>query len=231
MQNKGQKIEKRAAEALEVEDEEQRQERMHALLSRLNAASSTGPNSGTPLQRPLSFGDGSAFPAGPSVDLLQRVQAFLPELAASNAELLRRARENPESVDIENVGEDQEQYIEMNLGLGVFEHRGELPPGIPVANVDLDASMDDADASSDSGNSGDESFDTSSSSSDSASVDSSEESSSAGDSDSDVNIIASSKEKQEMRPMKPLPRRKSAGGQKPDIVVLSETVQDLPSST
>ena len=45
--------------------------------------------------------------------MLSRVQAFLPELAASNADLLRQAKEDPNSVDIENVDDDQAQYIEM----------------------------------------------------------------------------------------------------------------------
>ena len=45
--------------------------------------------------------------------VLSRVQAFLPELAVSNADLLRRAKEDPDSVDIENVSDDQAQFIEM----------------------------------------------------------------------------------------------------------------------
>ena len=45
--------------------------------------------------------------------VLSRVQAFLPELAASNADLLRRAREDPDSIDIENIDESQAQYLEM----------------------------------------------------------------------------------------------------------------------
>ena len=49
--------------------------------------------------------------ASPTV--LSRVQAFLPELAASNADLLQRAREDPSSVDIESVNAEDPQYIEM----------------------------------------------------------------------------------------------------------------------
>ena len=41
------------------------------------------------------------------------MQAFLPELAVSNVDLLRRAKEDPNSVDIENLDDDQAQYIEM----------------------------------------------------------------------------------------------------------------------
>ena len=52
--------------------------------------------------------------------MLSRVQAFLPELAESNADLLRRAKEDPNSVDIENVDADQAQYIEMVSSLVSF---------------------------------------------------------------------------------------------------------------
>jgi len=55
-----------------------------------------------------------------STKLLSRVQAFLPQLEASNAIL---AQADPKSVDIENVPEGA-QYIEMNLGLGVFKDAG-----------------------------------------------------------------------------------------------------------
>ncbi|KAI0655026.1 hypothetical protein C8Q70DRAFT_924703 [Cubamyces menziesii] len=214
---------RRAAEVLEVEDEDQRQERMRDLLAKLNSSSNAS-SAAIPPSRPFDFGDRSIHPVAPPMELLSRVQAFLPELAASNAELLRRARENPESVDIENIDEDQEQYIEMNLGLGVFEHRGDLPPGIPVTEVDLDAQMNSSDSSSDSdsGSDGDSSEDSDSSSE--------EESSSEEDSSSEADIVISS-QKQE-RPKKPLPRRKdTSGAPKPGIVVLSETVDDPMSST
>ncbi|OSC98851.1 hypothetical protein PYCCODRAFT_1454133 [Trametes coccinea BRFM310] len=221
MLNDEEQNDQRAAEVLEVEDEEQRQERMHSLFARLNAGSH--PNSGlAPLnglpQRPFAFGDRSTLSAGPPSDLLQRVQAFLPELAASNADLIRRARENPESVDIENVG-DEERYIEMNLGLGVFDHRGEVPAGIPVADVDLESRMQepDSDTSSDSE---DDSSGCSSSSSDS-----SDHSTSSEGLDSDEDMVDSSEQKKDVRPKKPLPRRK-ANASKPGIVVLSETPND-----
>ena len=51
--------------------------------------------------------------ADASPTVLSRVQAFLPELAASNADLLQRAREDPSSVDIESVNAEDPQYIEM----------------------------------------------------------------------------------------------------------------------
>ncbi|KAL1939238.1 hypothetical protein VTO73DRAFT_10041 [Trametes versicolor] len=209
----------RAVEVLEIEDEEQRQERMHGLLARLNASSPES-NGSTSMPRPFDLGDRSTHPAGPPLELLSRIQAFLPELAASNADLLRRAQENPESVDIENVGEDQEQYIEMDLGLGVFDHHGEIPAGIPVADVDFDVAMDNSD--SDSGSSSEDDSDDSSSDSSSE-----EDSSSGSDSDSDVDIVVSSGQEKKARPKKPLPKRNSTFGEaNPDIVVLSETVED-----
>ncbi|KAF7723787.1 hypothetical protein EC973_001700 [Apophysomyces ossiformis] len=54
--------------------------------------------------------------------ILSRVQAFLPQLQAANEEL---KQQDPSELDIENVEEDDSQYIEMNLGLGVFEEKTE----------------------------------------------------------------------------------------------------------
>ena len=47
------------------------------------------------------------------LQVIARVQAFLPQLEASNTDLLRRARENPESVDIENIADCAGSHIEM----------------------------------------------------------------------------------------------------------------------
>lgn len=44
--------------------------------------------------------------------VIARVQAFLPQIEASNVEVLRQAKADPTSVDIENVG-DKAQHIEM----------------------------------------------------------------------------------------------------------------------
>jgi hypothetical protein len=62
--------------------------------------------------------------------VLSRVQAFLPQLKASNALLARR---DPKSIDIENVGDEEGQYIQMDLGLvrnqrDDFESKGEFYP-------------------------------------------------------------------------------------------------------
>ncbi|KAI0699780.1 hypothetical protein C8T65DRAFT_659104 [Cerioporus squamosus] len=217
-QPEGVKGKQRATEVLDIEDEEQRHERIHGLFTRLNASAPPPSDAGIQAARPFDFGDRSTFAVQPPLQLLSRVQAFLPELAASNADLLRRAKEDPTSVDIENVNEEDPQYIEMNLGLGVFEQRGEAPPGIPVADVDLDrdvqmSSSDDADSDSDS-----------SSSSSSTSSDSSSGSGSGSDTDSDVDIVVSSSAQPTPAPrrIKPLPKRRTGAG-KPEIVVLSET--------
>ncbi|KAI9318956.1 hypothetical protein BX666DRAFT_1876130 [Dichotomocladium elegans] len=53
-------------------------------------------------------------------DILSRVQAFLPQLQSANEELKKK---NPEALDIEKLDDEKGQYIEMNLGLGVFEEK------------------------------------------------------------------------------------------------------------
>ncbi|KAG2185644.1 hypothetical protein INT44_002437 [Umbelopsis vinacea] len=55
-------------------------------------------------------------------DLMTRLQTFLPELESANRQLDQQVSLDPKKVDIENV-DDSEQYIEMNLGLGVFEEK------------------------------------------------------------------------------------------------------------
>lgn len=104
---------------LEVEDEEQRERRIRTLLERLNETSRVNASTGiTPDPMIPRIPDRKAYPIEPPTELLSRVQAFLPAIHASNEALAQR---NPEDLDIENVGEDEEHYIEMNLGLGVFK--------------------------------------------------------------------------------------------------------------
>lgn len=89
-----------------------------------------------------------------------------------------------------------------------------------MADVDFDVAMDNSDSNSGS-SSEDDSDDSSSDSS------SEEDSSSGSDSDSDVDIVISSGQEKKARPKKPLPNRNSTFGEaNPDIVVLSETVED-----
>ncbi|KAI8323056.1 hypothetical protein GQ54DRAFT_245093, partial [Martensiomyces pterosporus] len=54
-------------------------------------------------------------------DLLSRLQAFLPQIAEANNKLEADSAADPDKLNIENVGEDEAQYIEMDLGLGVFD--------------------------------------------------------------------------------------------------------------
>ncbi|KAH9936822.1 uncharacterized protein BXZ73DRAFT_14376, partial [Epithele typhae] len=97
---------------------------LEELFSRLNSAPVlTSPSAAPASRTPFDFGDRTTFVPAPPSELLARVQAFLPELAAANVDLLRRAREDPGSVDIESLEPSQHGYIEMNLGLGVFEQR------------------------------------------------------------------------------------------------------------
>lgn len=58
-------------------------------------------------------------PSDSTDDLLSRLNAFLPQLSAANA--LLTCEETVKSLNIENVGENEDKYIEMNLGLGVLE--------------------------------------------------------------------------------------------------------------
>jgi Domain of unknown function (DUF4598) len=59
------------------------------------------------------------------IAVLARVQAFLPQLEASNAILTQRVQTDPKSVDIENIEEGEEQYIEMvsyrNMSLVIID--------------------------------------------------------------------------------------------------------------
>ncbi|KAF9350067.1 hypothetical protein BGX26_011699 [Mortierella sp. AD094] len=55
-------------------------------------------------------------------NLLARLEDFLPKIKEANAQLDQKLKEDPKSVDIENVDEESgEQYIEMDLGLGVYD--------------------------------------------------------------------------------------------------------------
>ncbi|KAF7793571.1 hypothetical protein EIP86_004685 [Pleurotus ostreatoroseus] len=143
--------------------------------------------------------------------VLSRVQAFLPQIAASNADIARRAMEDPDSVDIEKVGADS-RYIQMNLGLGVFEQRKGASRSFPT---DSDAEMHDGEKSAASSYSG---------SSSSTRSGSEETDDSDSDSDESVDIISSFTEISS-RPIKPLPRRRQP---RPHIVVLGEG--DSPAS-
>ncbi|KAF5351335.1 hypothetical protein D9758_007973 [Tetrapyrgos nigripes] len=156
-----------SVEMLEVEDQDQRAKRFQFMFERMNASSTA---SRTPTNVPefkFDFGERKTFAVPPS-QLLSRVQAFLPQMEASNALLAQKAQADPTSVDIEHVENGTERYIEMNLGLGVFETK--------KAPSDEDTEMSSSDSSSSS---------MSSSDSDSNSATSSTSSSSDSDEDED----------------------------------------------
>ncbi|OBZ77510.1 hypothetical protein A0H81_01701 [Grifola frondosa] len=180
---------------------------MHEMFKNLDASSSKSGSKCTP--KSFDFGDRSTFVVEPPLELLSRVQAFLPELAASNADLARRAREDPDSIDIENLTDEEKQYIEMDLGLGVFDCQGDPGTSIPSVEADLAAGSSETSSS-----------DTSDSDSDSDSDSTSDSESDSEDLErSDADIIMSSSDTPSSRPVKPLPKR---GGARPGIVVLGE---------
>ncbi|TFY63514.1 hypothetical protein EVG20_g6286 [Dentipellis fragilis] len=167
----------KCSETLEVETEEERMSRLQNTFASLSSASAPAEDGvGT---RPFDFGKRETFAVPPPTDLLARVQAFLPALKASNTEL---AQKDPQSVDIENVGEEEGQYIEMNLGLGVFEQRKQGATSSESESSE-DQQMDAASARSDSDSDSDSYSDTSSE-------------------DDIITTIAKA-----ARPTKPLPRR------------------------
>ncbi|KAJ2599252.1 hypothetical protein H4R99_003787 [Coemansia sp. RSA 1722] len=65
--------------------------------------------------------DRKTFRIEPPTDLLSRLNAFLPQIAEANKKLEAAVAEDPHKLDIENVDKNEEQYIEMDLGLGVFD--------------------------------------------------------------------------------------------------------------
>ncbi|KAI0076825.1 hypothetical protein K474DRAFT_1707884 [Panus rudis PR-1116 ss-1] len=203
----------RGPERLDVEDEEQRQERMHNVFMRLDSQTSQKTQDAP---RKFEFGDRRTYAVEPPSELLSRVQSFLPQLAASNEELTRRAQEDPSSVDIENVGEDS-GYIEMNLGLGVFEERGGKSKRSRTGNhasdsPDVEMSLNHNDAAASSTSSGNTD---STSRSDSGM---SEDEDSYSDTSS-IDIISTAIGSVIARPIRPLPRRSTT---RPEIVVLND---------
>ncbi|KAJ2493159.1 hypothetical protein IWW37_000809 [Coemansia sp. RSA 2050] len=95
------------------------------------------------------------FRIEPPSDLLSRLHSFLPQIAIANKQLQADIAEDPRKLDIENVGEDEEQYIEMDLGLGVFDMKPRKD-GRPMEDVHIstramkseDCSASDAEDSS-----------------------------------------------------------------------------------
>ncbi|KAJ1653195.1 hypothetical protein IWQ61_006634 [Dispira simplex] len=70
--------------------------------------------------------------------LLDRLQTFLPNLQQANQELEQRlAQDGAAQVNIEQVDSDDEQYIEVDLGLGVFDAKSApVTSDFPVVETD-----------------------------------------------------------------------------------------------
>lgn len=240
--NFGDARQSRKVEILEVEDEYARVRRFQSIFEKLNSSS---PSSHVPTRHgpgmpsfQFDFGERKTWAVEPPSELLSRVQAFLPQMEVSNAILTERAEADPQSVDMEQVEDDAEPYIEMNLGLGVFD----MKPKAQSGNQDTEMTDSSSSASSSSSSLTSSSSDSSDSDSDSDSdLDSEEILSSSipsgllsrspryasssfdsiGSSDSDGRM-------QRVRMIRPLPKRSgsSASGPRPSIIVLSDTPND-----
>lgn len=81
----------------------------------------TDEGGGSALNPTLPDRQPSALLAAGSTDLRSRLQTFLPLLQRANAEL--GDSDNLVDKRVDHVSEDEEHYIEMNLGLGVLSER------------------------------------------------------------------------------------------------------------
>ncbi|KAG7445168.1 uncharacterized protein BT62DRAFT_898171 [Guyanagaster necrorhizus] len=186
-------------ERLEVEEEDARIKRIEAVMHKLNTASDPRPPATT--AKSFDFGERRTFAVDAPSELLSRVQAFLPQMEASNAILAQRVELDPKSVNIEHITEGMNQYIEMNLGLGVFEHHKDAQ-----SQQGLDFQMGS-----------------------SSSSESDEEDSSDTDTDSSSEIITSFLPSPRL--IKPLPKRGLSGNKSPRIIVLGGQEFSESSST
>lgn len=83
-------------------------------------------------------------------DVLSRAAAFLPQLAASNRAILEK---KPDEINIEVLNGEEEEIIEMKLGLGVFEERKgrrSRPEDDSKQTNDTESSSEDESSSDDS---------------------------------------------------------------------------------
>ncbi|KAJ7359292.1 hypothetical protein DFH08DRAFT_845661 [Mycena albidolilacea] len=191
-------------ETIEVEDDDARLQRIQRVLEKLN----TGAPAAAPDIESImtgvnaSSGPGQPVNEGSLNELLARVQAFLPQIEASNAAL---GEMDLRSLDIENTDGD-DKVIEMNLGLGVFEDRSGREGSHSESGSDEDSSEDDGvEQDSDESSSNTDSSDDSSSS---------EEESSSLDSDDSGAL-------NQGRKLAPLPKR----------ALLARTIRPLPGRT
>ncbi|KAJ2424507.1 hypothetical protein GGF41_002759 [Coemansia sp. RSA 2531] len=83
------------------------------------------------------------FRIEPPSDLLSRLHSFLPQIAIANKQLEVDIAEDPHKLDIENVDENEEQYIEMDLGLGVFDMKPKKDDGAEDIHINTKAEESD----------------------------------------------------------------------------------------
>ncbi|KAJ3808378.1 hypothetical protein F5876DRAFT_46130 [Lentinula aff. lateritia] len=231
---------RKVEEILEIEDEDARANRLESIFKRLNSGSPSflGPAESRQPNLQFDFGERKTWTVEPPSELLSRVQAFLPQMEASNTILSQRVETDPQSVDMEQLEDTSERYIELNLGLGVFDMK---PNGqsADCEDTEMADSSSSASSSSSSSLSSSSSSDSDSDDTDSESELDSEEilsfcipssflsrSPSAGTQSSDS--IESNGKTKAPRLMRPLPRRSgsSVSHSKPSIVVLSESLND-----
>ncbi|KAJ4473283.1 hypothetical protein C8J55DRAFT_135770 [Lentinula edodes] len=234
---------RKVEEVLEIEDEDARANRLGSIFKRLNSGSpsSLGPIDSRLPNLQFDFGERKTWAVEPPSELLSRVQAFLPQMEASNTILSQRVETDPQSVDMEQLEDNSERYIELNLGLGVFD----MKPNGQSADCE-DTEMADSSSSASSSSSSSLSSLSSSSSSDSDSDDTDSESEldseeilsfcipssflsrSPSAATQSFDSIESNGKTKAPRLMRPLPRRSgsSASHSKPSIVVLSESLND-----
>ncbi|OLY78965.1 hypothetical protein AYI68_g6978 [Smittium mucronatum] len=75
------------------------------------------------------------FEIKPPSELLSRIANFLPLLKQENEKLEQSLTSNPETLNIENIGEDETQFIEMDLNLGIFDVNGKVPTSLKSVEV------------------------------------------------------------------------------------------------
>ncbi|ORX40299.1 hypothetical protein BD324DRAFT_648883 [Kockovaella imperatae] len=134
---------------LDVEDDAARQARLGKIFSELSAS----PRAGQAAFTAVIDQDRRTFAVPPS-DALARVKAFLPMLQSSNADLLARARSDPQAVNMEDTDGD-DKVVAMDLGLGVFDvndHQGgDFGPEVERDDWQADEESDEDDEASDAG--------------------------------------------------------------------------------
>ncbi|KAJ3774511.1 hypothetical protein FB446DRAFT_728738 [Lentinula raphanica] len=232
-------------EFLEVEDEDMRAGRLQSLFKKLNSNSSSPSEPSVSAIPSYQFdsGERKTWAVEPPSELLSRVQSFLPRIEASNAILNQRVETDPQSVDMEQL-ENSERYIEMNLGLGVYDVNPQGP-----SSEDQDTEMTDSSFSSSSSSPSSSMSSLTSSNSDSGSDDSDPESEldseeilsscipssllsrSSSSTSQSTNSIGSNGKMKAPRLIRPLPRRiaSSASQPRPSIVVLNEVPNRSPT--